>query len=154
MRPVALFCLVFFTSAVRAAAFPAHVLRCHDGDTCTVLTRQGVVKVRLAQVDAPEIDQPYGTQVRDVLCALICDRDVDIEPRGTSYDRVVGSIRLGGLDTSEAMVREWATWDYARYDSDPVMTGLKATALQRGRGSWAAPLSIVPWNLRDSVKLK
>ncbi len=58
MRPVALFCLVFFTSAVPAAAFSAHVLRCHDGNTCTVQTGQGVVKVRLAQVNAPRSTSP------------------------------------------------------------------------------------------------
>ena len=51
MRAGALFCLAFFTTAVPAAVFPAHVLRCHDGDTCILDTG---VRVRLAEIDAPE----------------------------------------------------------------------------------------------------
>ena len=51
------------------------------------------------------MDQPYGTEARYVLCAMICGCHVDIEPRGTSYDRIVGLIRVHGIDTSEVMVR-------------------------------------------------
>ncbi len=39
---------------------------------------------------------------------MICGRVVDVEPRGTSYNRVVGLIRVQGVDTSEAMVRAGA----------------------------------------------
>ena len=127
-----------------AFAFPARVASCHDGDTCRLVTGQGVMKIRLAEIDTPEIDQPYGTAARDILCAMICGRDVDIEPRGTSYDRVVGLIRIGGLDTSEAMVRAGAAWDYVRYDNDPVMPGLEQAARAGRQGLWADPASIPP----------
>lgn len=117
----ALVWLALVATTLPAAAFPAHVARCHDGDTCTLDTG---VRVRLAEIDAPEIDQPYGTAARDVLCSLVCGRVVDVEPRGTSYDRIVGLIRVNGIDTSEAMVRAGAAWDYARYDADPVIPAL------------------------------
>ena len=123
----------FLLTASPAFAFSARVLRCHDGDTCTVDTGQGVLKIRLAEIDAPEIDQPYGIQAQRVICSMVCGRVVDIQPRGTSYDRVVGLIRINGIDTSEAMVRAGAAWDYARYDHDSVISGLEAQA--RGRAS-------------------
>ena len=56
----------------------------------------GTLKFRLAEIDAPEIDHPYGTQGRDTLYAMICGRVVDVEPRRTSYDRLVGLIRVRG----------------------------------------------------------
>ena len=146
MRPTALFCLAFFTTAIPAAAFPARVVSCHDGDTCRLETAQRVVKVRLAEIDAPEIDQPYGTEARDVLCRMVCGREVDVEPRGTSYDRVVGLIRVGGLDTSEAMVRAGAAWDYPQYDPDPVIPALEEKARAGRLGLWAAARPVAQWN--------
>lgn len=130
-----------------AFAFPAHIARCRDGDTCTTDTG---VRVRLAEIDAPEIDQPYGTAACDVICDMGCGRDVEIEPRGTSYDCIVGLIRVGGVDTSEAMVRAGAAWDYVRYDSDPAMPGLQAEARSAGRGLWADPNAVPPWEWRHA----
>lgn len=150
MRAVALFCLALFATAVPAAAFPARVQSCHDGDTCRVITGQGVIKVRLAEIDAPEIDQPYGTAARAVLCSMVCGRDVDVEPRGTSYDRIVGLIRINGLDTSEAMVRAGAAWDYPQYDLDPMMPSLQRAARAGQLGLWGNPSPIPPWEWRHN----
>jgi micrococcal nuclease len=111
-------------------------------------TGQGVIKVRLAEIDASEIDQPYGTEARDVLCRRVCGRDVDIEPRGNSYDRVVGLIRVGGIDTSEAMVRAGAAWDYPQYDTDPLIPALQARARAGHIGLWAAARPVAPWDWR------
>ena len=104
--------------------------------------------MRLAEIDAPEIDQPYGATARDVLCALICGREVDVEPRGTSYDRVIGLIRVNGADTSEAMVRAWAAWDYARCDNDPAMPGLQSEVRAGRKGLWAHPHAVATWDWR------
>ena len=135
-----------------AFAFSAHVASCHDGDTCRVVTGQGALKVRLAEIDAPEIDQPYGVEARDVLCSMICGRVIDVEPRGTSYDRVVGLIRLGGLDTSEAMVRAGAAWDYPQYDPDPAIPALEARARAGRLGLWAAARPVAPWSWRHGFR--
>ena len=106
----------------------------------------GTLKVRLAEIDAPEIDHPYGTQARDTLYAIICGRVVDVEPRGTSYDRLVGLIRVRGLDTSESMVRAGAAWDYPRYGTDPAIHALEARARAGRLGSWAAARPVAPWD--------
>ncbi len=73
--------------AASAHAFEARVIRCHDGHTCTVDTGRGTLNIRLAEIDAPEIDQPYGAEAQLVICGKICGRVVDVEPRGISYDR-------------------------------------------------------------------
>ena len=139
----------FVLISAPAHAFPARIARCHDGDTCTTDTG---LRVRLAEIDAPEIDQPYGVEAQRVICSMVCSRVVDIEPRGRSYDRLVGLIRVQGIDTSEAMVRAGAAWDYSRYDYDRAMPGLEAEARQAGRGLWADPRAVPPWNWRRGLR--
>ncbi len=40
-----------------------------------------------------EIDQPYGTPERDVMCVMVCGKLVDIDLHGRRYDGLVGLIR-------------------------------------------------------------
>ena len=148
MRAAALFCLAFFSTAVPAAAFPARIVSCPDGDTCRLETEQEVVKIRPAEIVASEINQPYGVDACDVLCRIVCGRNVENEPRGTSYDGVVGLIRVQSADTSEAMVSAGAAWDYAQYDPGPMVPVLKAKARAGRLGLWAAAHPVAPWNWR------
>lgn len=137
--------------AAPANAFTARITSCHDGDRCRYEAGQGTLKVRLAEIDLPEIDQSYGLKARDTLCAIVCGRDVDIERRGTSYDRLVGLIRVRGLDTGEAMVRAGAAWDYQRYDPDPTIPALEARARAGRIGLWASSHPVAPWDWRRGV---
>jgi hypothetical protein len=42
--------------------FSGTVVAIHDGDTLTVLVDRKQVKVRIADIDAPEAKQPFGTR--------------------------------------------------------------------------------------------
>ena len=42
-------------------------LYCHDGDTCTFLVNEKIVKVRLYAVNAPELDTPEGKFIKYIL---------------------------------------------------------------------------------------
>jgi len=46
------------------------VVSISDGDTLTVMVDRQQVKVRLADIDAPERKQPYGTRARQSLAEL------------------------------------------------------------------------------------
>ena len=67
LNPVMKFTLVavfgFYLSAAQAASFSGKVVGVADGDTLTVLTaskRQH--RIRLAEIDAPENAQPFGSR--------------------------------------------------------------------------------------------
>jgi micrococcal nuclease len=144
----ALIILSLCIAALPAQAFTDRVLSCHDGDTCRVDVGQGTIKVRLAEIAAPELDQPYGPRAQRALCDLICAKIVEINDWGLDpYNRTVGLIHAP-FDVSEQMVREDMAWVYARYNVDPAMPGIEEKARAGHLGLWSQFEPIPPWDWR------
>lgn len=111
----------------------------HDGDTLTI----DGTRWRLWGVDAVELDQTCrgrsvlcGLKARDHLRALIAGHSVTCEPRGRSYDRIVGLCRADGVDLSAAQAAAGHALDYPRY-SHGKYADEEAEARAAGRGVWA-----------------
>lgn len=110
-----------------------------DGDTIQI----GKVRLRLAGIDAPELDHPWGQKAKWELVKL-CKGQVitaEIEPR-LSYDRVVATCYLpDGRDLGAEMVKrglalDWPKFSGGRYSHleppDARKKHWKAAARQRG----------------------
>lgn len=136
-----------FTAAIATAEFTGRVVRIADGDTVTVLTTdQQQVKVRLAQIDAPERSQPFGNRSRQSLASLIFDRQVRIVIEDTDrYGRTVGRIHADNLDINAEQVRRGMAWVYRQYSDDPALLELEQQARNDRRGLWKDPSPIPPW---------
>jgi len=85
--------------ARRQAADPPatyHVRRIIDGDTLEVVDRGGIrTRVRLQDVDAPELDEPGGQEASDALRAEFLHRQVHVTPHARdTYGRLVADIAL------------------------------------------------------------
>lgn len=113
-----------------------------DGDTI----RMGNVNLRLAGIDAPELDHPWGQKAKWELVALCKGHKVraELEPE-KSYDRVVATCYLpDGRDLSAEMVKcglalDWPKFSGGKY-SHLEPEGVrkkhwKAAARQRGHMS-------------------
>jgi endonuclease YncB( thermonuclease family) len=85
------------------------VIAVHDGDTVSIRTSKTTLRVRLADIDCPEIGQPRGSQAKDFTSKLVFGHDVSIETRGLDqYNRVIGRVMVDGRDVSEALsARGW-----------------------------------------------
>ena len=71
------------------------VVKVIDGDTFIVNRKvDGTNKVRLANVDAPELHQYGGRQSANALKRLIAGKQVTLTPIGRSYDRIVADVRV------------------------------------------------------------
>lgn len=96
-----------------AALFVCPVVSIHDGDTLTCADR---TRVRLAAIDAPEVDGCHGKPgrscvagdgfaSRDNLASLALRKTIACSKVGMSYRRVVARCSIGGVDLSCAQVR-------------------------------------------------
>jgi endonuclease YncB( thermonuclease family) len=128
-----------------------------DGDTITARCGEPgayqQIQVRLAEIDAPERKQPFGTVSRQHLAALCFQEQATIKPeKNDRYGRTVGRVSCQGKDASVEQVRAGMAWAYTRYLIDPVIRDLEASAKSQGVGLWSAPEPIPPWEWRKSSR--
>ncbi|WP_244832488.1 thermonuclease family protein [Caballeronia sp. TF1N1] len=138
-----------------AATIAGRVVGITDGDTLTLLTSdRHAIKIRLADIDAPERHQPFGSRARQALSDLVYGRNVtvsdEVDDSGPDlkqdpYGRSIGRIRAGDEDVNAEMVREGMAWVYTAYNRDPSLPGIEAEARSAGRGLWADPSPTPPW---------
>lgn len=109
------------------ADFRGEVIGVTDGDTVKVL-RDGreQVKIRLAEIDAPEKKQPFGQRSRQSLAELVFRKQVLVVEQGKDrYERTIARLKVGDLDANEEQVRRGL---------DGVGCGLVRARLPRGSG--------------------
>ena len=78
-----------------------------------------VVKVRLAEIDAPERRQPFGERSRQQLAALCFQRKAEVRPTARDrFGRTVARVNCAGVDASVEQVRAGMAWRFLRYSSE------------------------------------
>lgn len=90
---------------------PAFVV---DGDTIKI---QGQ-SIRLAGIDAPELDHPYGNQAKWALIRLCKGHDIraEIIDGETTYERLVATCYLpDGRDLAAELVRQGLALDWGKH---------------------------------------
>jgi endonuclease YncB( thermonuclease family) len=71
-----------YLSAAQAATFSGTVVGIADGDTLTVLTAtKQQHRIRLAEIDAAEKHQPFGTRSKQSLSDLCFGKEAEVSPR-------------------------------------------------------------------------
>jgi endonuclease YncB( thermonuclease family) len=145
------FCLFLLLAAFPAAAdVLGKVVSVHDGDTLTVLVDSRQVKVRLADIDAPEMRQPFGTRSRESLAEMCFGKIAFVDVRGRDrYKRTVGHVTCAGTDANAEQVRRGYAWTYTRYArSDSPLHLIQLQAQSAHRGLWSDPTAVPPWQWR------
>lgn len=84
-----------------------------DGDTIAI----GKVKIRLAGIDAPELDQPWGQKSKWEMVRMCKGQTLRAELTGeTSYDRLVGTCYLpDGRDIGAEIIKAGLALDGSYY---------------------------------------
>lgn len=136
------------------AAFLATVVGISDGDTLTVLTHdKQQVKIRLAEIDAPEKKQPFGTRSKQSLSDMCFDKQAEIVPQAKDrYKRVVARVTCDGVDANAEQVSRGMAWVYRSYAKDYNLYILQFTAMAEKRGLWSEPGAIPPWEFRRAKR--
>ena len=132
-------CFFFFIIplALQARTADCFVVGISDGDTFTCLTaNRKTIKVRLAEIDAPEKAQPFGKKSRQMLGSLIHKSQVTLDIQGydryqrtlaTVYDKQEQNINL-------IMVQQGMAWAYRQYLHDVTYLQAEQTARENRLG--------------------
>lgn len=140
----------------RAGMLTGEVVGVFDGDTVTVLDANRVQhKVRLAGIDAPESHQPFGTRSKQHLARLTYRQPVEVEwHKLDRYGRLVGKLRVAGVDMNRVQVEAGLAWHYVAYQREQSEADRRAYAAaeQAARearlGLWADARPQAPWDYR------
>nr|ECK9641383.1 hypothetical protein [Salmonella enterica subsp. enterica serovar Enteritidis] len=126
------------------------VIRVLDGDTIEVLQDKKPVRIRLANIDAPEKKQAFGRWSANQLKALLAGQSVTVSYTQTDrYGRIIGHVfTTNGTDASRFMVQSGAAWVYERYNVDESLPALQREAQEQKRGLWADANPVPPWEWR------
>lgn len=149
-------CLIALPTIAWSETFTGRVVRVLDGDTVAVLTSQKEqIRVRLAEIDAPEKNQPFGMKAKKMLSDLIFARDVSVVKIDTDrYGRTVGRIYQGQTDVNLEMVKAGGAWAYTKYLTDSAFLPAEDAARASKLGLWALPEDqrIPPWQWRKQER--
>src|SRR5690606_27043811 len=117
------------------------VIRITDVDTFTLHTPdQRQVRIRVAEIDAPERGQPYAARSRQQLADLIFEKEVTVPIQVVDrYNRPVGRPMRGDTDVTVEMIRAGAAWVYRSYSDDVELYELERAAKAERRGLWGLP---------------
>lgn len=151
-----IFCWLLLAAHIHAADIDGKVISIADGDTFTLLTAdKEQIKIRLAEIDAPESGQPYGNKSKQALSNLVFGNDVRVEVQTTDrYGRTVGRPYVGDLDICAEMVRIGAAWAYREYLIDKSLLTVESEAKANNRGLWGLSEAkhVEPWNWRRGLE--
>jgi endonuclease YncB( thermonuclease family) len=123
-----------------------------DGDTFKAKIQGAVMEFRMADLDAPELDQPYGRDAKAMLKAALSGKDaVMLRVDTDSYGRLVAHVWIGNLHINREVVALGAAWFYPEYAHDDCLYNVENEARDAKRGLWALPLKnrVEPWVWRE-----
>ena len=131
------------------ADFTGKVVAVADGDTITVMRDLVPVKLRLLESDAPEKKQAFGARSKQSLSDLCFNKTATLIEKGRDrYGRTLARVRCEGVDANAEQVRRGMAWVYDRYVTDRALYAVQTEARDAGRGLWADPDAVPPWQWR------
>ncbi len=121
-----------------------------DGDTTTVLHDGNGERIRLHGIDCPEKRQAFGKRAKQLTSNLVFGKTVTVQVMDRDrYGRTVGVVLLSdGRSLNHELVRAGLAWMYRRYTNDQSLSDLEEEARVAGRGLWADPHAVPPWEWR------
>ena len=142
-----------------AATLLCLVVAINDGDSfrarCDGVPRNEETSVAIRAIDAPEMRQPYGEQSHKSLVNL-CLVPQKVTLRNLAVDvqgRTVADVECQGKDAAAEQLRAGMAW----YDPKvglgyEALADIQLRAQAAGRGLWAQPSPLPPWDWRATRK--
>ena len=146
--------LLIFNVVFAAESLIGTVVGVSDGDTLTLLTSdKKQVKIRLAEIDAPESKQAFGQKSKQALSELCFKKAAIVDVQSIDkYKRTVGLIMCDGVNANAEMVNMGLAWVYDQYVKDKTLYDLQNKAKSNKVGLWSDEEPVAPWQYRKDEK--
>lgn len=132
--------------------FYGPLVRVKDGDSLVAKVQGVAMEIRLADIDAPELDQPYGRTAKRELASLASGRQLVIMPLDTDrYGRTVAHVWNGSVHLNAELAKRGAAWFYAEFARDEALYDIEQEARSAKRGLWTLAWKdrVEPWVWRE-----
>ena len=142
--------LPLLASAAMGQTLFGKVTRVVDGDTVAFKVHNGAIeKIRLADIDTPERDQPWGTEATAALRQWSMSKPARIEVVDTDrYGRLVATLWVDDENINRRLVKEGHAWVYRKYLRDTSLIKLETRAKSTKTGLWSSNDVIKPSDWR------
>jgi endonuclease YncB( thermonuclease family) len=145
--------LVAVVQAASAETIEGRIVAVADGDSLTVVVNKDKkrYRVRLAEIDAPELKQPFGAASRKSLAEICLKKPAAIEVIETDvHKRVIARVKCEGIDANLEQVRRGMAWVRAgKILPNSPLYELETNARLRAIGLWAGDKPEPPWVWRE-----
>ena len=154
----AVLALSILTTAIHAETLTGRVVGIADGDTLTLLDATKTQhKIRLAGIDSPEKNQPFGQHCKKNLSDLAYDRVATVETSKLDrYGRAIGKVWVDRQDVNLEQIRRGCGWHYKKYQNEQSpedrlsYNSAEELAKTNRVGLWADQDPVPPWDWRHT----
>ena len=125
---------------------PLENIRVVDGDTIRAEAKGKEIKIRLVEIDAPEMDQPFGLASKNFLIKLTSNENITFTSEGEDrYGRTLGKLYKNKKNLNVLMVKFGFAWVYERYAKNQNLYVYQEVAKSKNLGLWQSKKPIAPW---------
>ena len=126
-----------------------HVVKIIDGDSLLVAINERNQEVRLAGIDAPEYNQPWGKRASEALRKMVGGKEISVTVLDVDqYDRLVSDIYLESSHINRALVAEGHACVYRDFLTDRTLLADERRARRNELGLWQHDDPMPPWEWR------
>lgn len=145
---------------LHAQTLEGKVVGVSDGDTLTLLVDKRPVKVRLANIDAPETGKgknnpgmPFGQAAKEALSRAAFGKVATAQcPEKDRYERLVCEVFVDGKNINLQQVNQGMAWVYEQYAKNPAYYQAQQQAQAKKLGLWADSNPQKPWEWRKAQR--
>jgi micrococcal nuclease len=142
--------LLLFVTNLFAQQYTAKVVGIKDGDTIEVLDSLNTqITLRLAEVDCPEKNQPFGTKSKQFTSDQVYKKTINYIVTDTDrYGRLIAKVYYDNKYLSEEIIKNGMGWHYKKYSKSKKLAELEIIARKNKIGLWVDNNPIEPHNWR------
>lgn len=128
-------------------AVTAKCIKVVDGDTIIVKCDKRQMTVDLEGVDAPELGQPWGKEVRSFVRDMVAGRELQVEIIEAGDDSGTARVLVAGQDLSRLLAERGLAWATGAGELQDLAEKAKSAPC----GIWLDKEPIPPWEFREAT---